>query len=186
MKRHLVLCFCSLLSLTAFAHEEGGEHKRFGGHGHEFILPGVLDSHFKPKMGPCAELNLEASQKAKLKDAYFKFKEEKIDLEGNVKKAHLNYEKVMTDLGSNLDAAKKASKEIVSAVSSRMQAQENYKNEVMFEILKPEQRSTARACLMAMSKFQHHPWDKRREHEHSKQHLDNQKSKTEGKAPSNE
>jgi hypothetical protein len=164
-------CICVFLSTAALAHEEGGnkwEHHMFGGYEHEFLLPGVLNSEFEPKFGPCSELKLDENQKTKLKELYFKFKEGNIDIESHIQKAHLQYEKIVTNLDSTAESAETAGQEIVSAVSGMMLAHANYKNKVMFEILKPQQRHLAHACMMQMFKMRNFSWEKHGEHERSK------------------
>lgn len=151
---------------AAFA-EEGTHGWVHQGPARDFVLPGVLFDWPGPQHGPCAELKLEDAQKSKLKDAYFKFKESKIDLEARIEKAHLKYKKVLFDKEADLSAAKKASEEIVSAVKDKVQAEENHKNEVFFEILKPEQRGTAHACMMMIIMAHHHPFGPA-EHRHEK------------------
>jgi|GEM_PF-1391439 hypothetical protein len=144
------------------------EHHMFGGYENEFLLPGVLNTQFDPKCGPCSDLKLDEDQKTKLKEAYFKTKEKNIDIESRIQKAHLKYERIAIDLESNAESAKAASQEITSAVTSMMQAHANYKVEIMFEILKPKQRHLAHACIMHMIKFRKSSWEKHCEHEHSK------------------
>jgi Spy/CpxP family protein refolding chaperone len=117
-----------------------------------FVLPGVLDSEPPPKSGPCSEVKLTPEQKAKLKAAYFKFAEEKINMEADVKKAHLSYEKVLTDNEANSSAAEKASQWIVNSAAKFTQSEQDYKNEMFFKILKPVQRSQAQACLDHMAR----------------------------------
>ncbi len=114
-------------------------------------LPGVLDGSSAPKTGPCSELKLNAGEKSKIKELHFKFKESKIDLVARVEKARLKYELLVADPKSEIPAARLASQEVVSAVVSIMQSEENYKNEVLFEVLKPAQRSAANLCLKELS-----------------------------------
>jgi Spy/CpxP family protein refolding chaperone len=141
------------------AHEMGGPFEPM-----TFILPGVVDSRPIPKEGPCAELKLDKEQKAKLKAAFYKFEENKIDLEAQVKKSHLEYEKLLTNADASATTAKEVSQGIVSSKTSLLQAEQNYRNEIFFEILKPEQRGTAQACEHMMmrrgfEKFHDKKWE---------------------------
>lgn len=153
----LILCQTSFV----FAHDSMPGH---GSEGMElnleaYTLPGVLSSEDVPKSGPCAELNLEAEQKAKLREAYFKHEENQIDLMAQIEKTHLNYEKVASAADTSDKKVKEASQKIVDSVTARNQSDEAYKNQVNFEILKKEQRPKAIACRHQLF-LQDHPWFK--------------------------
>jgi hypothetical protein len=153
---------CSALiftgSMSAFAHD--GE---FGSKGHDdhdrmdFPLPGVLDD-FTPKEGPCSMLKLDKDQKVKLKEAFFRFEDQKIELESQVKKAHLQSLRVHTNPGATLKEVQDASQALVASIANKMQAEMNYHDEVAFGILQPSQRGPARAC--EMMRMHHHKADK--------------------------
>lgn len=158
MKKHLAIAalFGLLVIPGAFAHDmgpgPGGPGGPQGSMMHEMDehpLPGVL-GNFAPKEGPCAELKLDSSQKSKLKEAFFKYKEDKIDLESAEQKAHLKYEEAKFANSADLKTVQDASQAWVSSLSQVIQARESYQNEVDFGILKPEQRGVARACMMSM------------------------------------
>jgi Spy/CpxP family protein refolding chaperone len=149
---------------AARAHDDGGPHRGPDQGMDELLpLPGVLDmGGQKHKEGPCSELKLDADQKTKLRAAFFKFKDSQIDLEGRIKKAHLGYMKVATSSDSDLSAADQASKAVVEAVSNMMRVKEEYKNEISFKILRPEQRGPARSCEMSMKM---HHFEEQKGHE---------------------
>ncbi len=141
---------------TAHAEEKGWPHPVGGPE--DRPLPGVLDTGNAPSElpPPCNQLNLTKDQKTKLKEAYFKFKEKKIDLESKVQKAHLQYEKLMSDPASDFDSAEGASRDIIAAATEMMKAHSSYENEINFSILKAEQRQPARACQMMMMHHAEH------------------------------
>ena len=106
--------------------------------------------------GPCGKLKLDDDQKSKMKAAWFKFREEKIDMKANIEKARLKYAKLMSDPSSDYSSAKSASKEISEDISKMIAAKEMFKTKVAFEILKPEQRQPAMACLPYLRGKGHH------------------------------
>jgi hypothetical protein len=155
-----LLCsaFIFASSVSVFAHEGEFEHKGPGDHDRvDFPLPGVLDD-FVPKDGPCANLKLDKDQKAKLKEAFFKFEEQKIELESQAKKAHLQSLRVHTNPATTLNEAQEASQAVVASITNKIQAEMSYHNEVMFGILKADQRGPARAC--EMMRMHHHEMGK--------------------------
>jgi Spy/CpxP family protein refolding chaperone len=147
MNKKVLITMIAFLGQGAFAHEGmGHECGPMGPHHEGFILPGVLQEGPGPKEGPCADMKLTKEEKAKIKEAYFKFKESKIDLESNLKRADLNEEKVSADAESDFAAAEAASAAKMEAIGKLMQADHSFRNNVLYNILKPEQRSAARAC----------------------------------------
>jgi hypothetical protein len=155
MKKHLTIAalFGLLVISGAFAHDMGpgpGMHDV-----DEHPLPGVL-GNIGPKEGPCADLKLDSSQKSKLKDAFFKYKDEKIDLESAEQKAHLKYEEAKFANSADLKTVQDASQAWVASLAQVIQARESYRNDVDFGILKPEQRGVAHACMMSMHRGPEH------------------------------
>jgi Spy/CpxP family protein refolding chaperone len=106
--------------------------------------------------GPCGKFKLDDDQKSKMKAAWFKFREEKIDMKANIEKARLKYAKLMSDPNTDYSSAKSASKEISEDVSKMIAAKEMFKTKVAFEILKPEQRQPAMDCLPYLRGKGHH------------------------------
>ena len=149
-----------LVALLAFpfslsAHELNDKEE--GHHPHRFMLPPVLwEGNSKPmKDGPCANVKLESAQKSKLRDAYFKFAETEIGLKADVAKARLKKLHVMTDPKADLKAAEEASSAVVDSRSKLLSAKESFKNQINFEILKPDQRLPYRFCTMGFHRHHH-------------------------------
>ena len=144
------------LSQGAFAHEHEG--RKCEGHmgpppfERVAIFPGILNDRPEPKEGPCADLKLDKSQKAQIKEAYFKVKEDKIELESKLRKAFLNEEKLRSDDKSDFAAAEDASSAKIEAIAKLMQVDDTYRNTVFYKILKADQRGAAVACW----KEEHH------------------------------
>jgi hypothetical protein len=104
------------------------------------------------KTGPCNELKLDDTQKARMKEETLKYQEGVIDIEARIAKAYLKYETIKKDPESTLSAAKAASQEATSAMSSMIQAEADFENEILFVIAKPNQRHLVHDCLMSRMK----------------------------------
>jgi len=113
----------------------------FEGHGHE---------------GPCGKFKLDADQKSKMKAAWFKFREEKIDMKAQIEKSKLKYAKLISDPSTEYATAKLASKDISDNVSKMIAAKESFRTQIAFEVLKPEQRESAMMCLPYLRGKGHH------------------------------
>jgi len=83
---------------------------------------------------------LTNEQKEKLREAVFKFKENKIQLEKDIKLARLNFDKLASDPSSDAKMAKAAAQEIADHVSKMVAAKFALKTQILFQILTPEQR----------------------------------------------
>lgn len=146
--KKLILLVVFAFPLTLSAHDsedrDGGGHS--GRRHHHFLLPPILLESQGPKKGPCADVNLDAGQKSKLRDAYFKFAESEIDLKSEVKKARLNKFKVSVDPKTSYKAVQEASSILVEKQTKLMSAKETFKNQVHFELLKPDQREAYWRC----------------------------------------
>ena len=187
MSAILILVASQWASAHEFECQGGGRPEIMGPpHGdHEFILPGVLNDRPEPKEGPCADLKLDKEQKAQIRAAFFKFKDEQIELEAVMKKAHLNQMKIASDPGADFDAAEVASVAKQEAMGRMMRAMDTYRNGVMFKILKPDQRSLARACWR---EEHHHHWGHHPDMmnaKHDQKDKDQKKGPKNGKPPQN-
>jgi len=106
--------------------------------------------------GPCGKFKLDADQKSKMKAAWFKFREEKIDIKAQIEKSRLKYSKLISDSSTDYATAKAASKDVSDNVAKMISAKESFKTQIAFEVLKPEQREMAMMCLPYLKGKGHH------------------------------
>lgn len=112
-----------------------------------------MDIHGKG-FGACAKLNLDDAQKDALKKSVFEYKSAMIDLKASMKKAMLNY----VGFALNLDGKAKEknlaeiTQQVLTAKSQVTEKKMAFKNEVLFDILKEDQRGTGLKCMLQIKK----------------------------------
>lgn len=139
MKSLMMFLAVGLLAATvAQAEEMNGEDndRSVASEGHRF----------GPGHNPCDRVGLTDEQKAKIKDERFKFKESEIDLRAQLEKARLKYHKIMETPSSDIKSAKSASQEVSDYQTKLFSAKSAFKNQIAFQVLKPDQRAPAMAC----------------------------------------
>lgn len=136
------LAIIALLSLPFAAQAHDGHHR-------PPVPPGLLwEGHGEHQDGPCSKVKLDAGQKKKIKDALFKYEDARIGLKADLEHAKLKQKQVLADAKSDLKAGQDASASIVDAKSKLTASREAFKNQIVFEILKPEQRESYHVCEM--------------------------------------
>lgn len=108
-----------------------------------------LEEH-KKRPNPCKAINEDEVQKAEIQAAVDKFKSDSATQIAEVKKAYSNLSAVLKDPNSEMDAAVSASDAMNAASDSLRESVQSLKLEVLYKVLKPEQRSSAVSCMVMM------------------------------------
>jgi Spy/CpxP family protein refolding chaperone len=120
------------------------------------------------KQGPCGKVDLDEAQKAQVRDAVFASEKNKITLKASLQEAILSYKELVVNPSTTVDEANTASTAINTAKSTLGANRSELKNQILFSILRPEQRKPAIACFRFIRKH-HHKHDGKDGHEHHHQ-----------------
>jgi Spy/CpxP family protein refolding chaperone len=114
-------------------------------------------------------LKLSEEQKVKMREAFFKFRENKIHIKESKELAKLNYQKIMADPSSDIKAAKAAAQELAEHISKMAAVKMGIRNEIIFQILTPEQRKERSLNWLFMEKSHgHKSWNEHKGSHHNK------------------
>lgn len=115
-------------------------------------LAGKVDGDAGPSIkkewhhGGGCRFELSDEQRSKMKAERFKFADEQIDRQAELKHAKLAYKKLMMDPKTDYKSAKSASEEIVKLQAKMLAAKANLRTEIAFKVLTAEQREKAGMC----------------------------------------
>ncbi len=110
--------------------------------------------HKHPKA--CAEVKLTDEQKKAMKEAFFTYKKENLQLHTNLKLAKMDYERNLASDKGDTATATKLGEDINKDVSALVSSHLALANQIFFTILTPEQRGPAALCHRHMKKHHHH------------------------------
>ncbi|QDK36707.1 hypothetical protein [Bdellovibrio sp. NC01] len=110
---------------------------------------------FNPLAAPdvCKTVNLDDTQKASLKQAYYEFAKQKNTLSAEVKNAMLDVLHTFMDTASTKDDANNSLTAAKTAMGNLGDAVGTLQVKIFYDILKPEQREPAFKCAMAWAKM---------------------------------
>lgn len=114
------------------------------------------------KAGPCSQIKATEAQKAAMKKAFQEFQTSAKGLRASAKAAHMQYFKLVSEPKVDVATAQAAANDVATSAAHLMAARLNFKTQVLFQILTPEQRGPAMKCEM-----QHR---KHKKHRHGHQH----------------
>jgi hypothetical protein len=104
----------------------------------------------------CAKVQATDEQKALIMDQVFSYKIAAAPLAATIRVAKLKYlQNVLAPAGTDSIATSSAS-EAITAVTSLLQAKEQMVTEILFSVLKQEQRKDGLMCMKAMKKARQH------------------------------
>jgi Spy/CpxP family protein refolding chaperone len=127
----LVLVVSLLAAAPVFGDNGDGQGKMEGRMGH--------------RQGGC-NLKLTDDQKAKMRAEHFKFEENKIDLEAQLKHSKLAYKKLVADPDTDYKTAKAAAELVAKNQAKLAMAKEMFHTEVAFTIFNSDQRAESLKC----------------------------------------
>jgi len=105
-----------------------------------------------PMPEACRALNLEENQKAQIKDAYAQYKLDKQTQMVKVKTAHEALLMVLEDQNSTRSQAEASTSELKDTVVALADIKTKLDLNILYDILKPEQRQPATTCASAITK----------------------------------
>ncbi|HWU43206.1 MAG TPA: hypothetical protein VN132_07210 [Bdellovibrio sp.] len=98
----------------------------------------------------CDDVNLDDTQTAAIHDAYYNFAKQKNTLMAEVKNSMLDLHHTYGSMTSTKDDANNAYTAMKTAMGNLGDAVNTFTSGVFFDILRPEQRAPALACMEAM------------------------------------
>lgn len=164
----IILTACLILGGASYADEgKDGDSNA--------AIPNKIESAGGKHCEMKKDLMLTKEQREKMRKAFFKFQEEKINLEAAIKRARLNYVKVVSDSSSNADAAKAAAQEIANSLSKMVAAKLALKTQISYEILTEKQRKARAFSMLMRGHWKHHRNGRRDGHRKFAFHKNNHK-----------
>ena len=115
----------------------------------EAALPAdeTVEQH-RQRPNPCKAINADDAQKAAIKAYADKFKTDSAAQVAQVKEAYKNFSAVISDANSDRDAAMAATTAFNTATDSIRASVQAMKLDILYNVLKPEQRASALSCMM--------------------------------------
>ncbi len=109
--------------------------------------PAPTPGEQKPRHeNPCAKVNLDEAQKAQIKAIVMKYREAKITLDAGVKLAKFNFYKLAVDPKGDVTTAQAVTQTLSDAISKSVAAKLGMRSDILFNVLKAEQREPAIRC----------------------------------------
>jgi len=103
----------------------------------------------------CKDANFTEDQKAKIKDAIYQNMRDKVQLDANLKLAFMTYAHTVMDKNSMKTDGETAAAGITDAVTKLTQSHLSLSNNIMYDIVTPDQREDAFKCVIALHKKYH-------------------------------
>jgi Spy/CpxP family protein refolding chaperone len=112
------------------------------------LVSGQMDPAKMPKV--CQATNVTSDQEKQIQDAVYQYEKDDVTTEASINLAKLELDRTIRDSSSDFSAAQKASAAVAVSMSKKSASQLSLATNILYNILKPEQRQSGYECLLIM------------------------------------
>lgn len=103
----------------------------------------------------CKDANITEDQKTQIKDAIYKNMRDEVQLKANLKLAFMHYGHTVMDKNSAKTDGETSGNGIVDAITKLAQGHLALSNNILYDIVTPDQRAKTYECMMELHKKKH-------------------------------